>query len=269
MKHFSLIIFLLGFGFSIYSQDSISTYYNINWKKCDKSEAAYFRVIKHPSNKIWVANDYYISGEIQMIGHYSDKKCTKKEGDFFYYFKNGQVSQKVSYNNNLLDGTRYAYFVDGSVSEQGEYKLGKKNGGFKYLYKSGTVAWYEQFRMDTLVLKELWNDKSQELDPEFPPYMQAFIAGGSKTLYYLISENFSYPNQYLNKDCKIDVEVFFNVSAEGKISDVKVKGAQEKWMETEMIRVFSLMPKWHPALDHLRPIDSEVSLPIILKHKGQ
>ena len=123
--------------------------------------------------------------------------------------------------------------------------------------------------MDTLILKELWNDKSQELDPEFPPYMQAFIAGGSKTLYYLISENFSYPNQYLNKDCKIDVEVFFNVSAEGKISDVKVKGAQEKWMETEMIRVFSLMPKWHPALDHLRPIDSEVSLPIILKHKGQ
>jgi hypothetical protein len=73
MKHFSLIIFLLGFGFSIYSQDSISTYYNINWKKCDKTEAAYFRVIKHPSNKIWVANDYYISGEIQMIGHYNKK----------------------------------------------------------------------------------------------------------------------------------------------------------------------------------------------------
>lgn len=252
-----------------YSQDSISEYFDYNWKECKKKDAFYFRVKKKQPNKTFLIKDYYISGELQMIGNYLDKNCLSKEGDFFYYYKSGQLEQKVSYSKNLLEGPLYGYHENGSISAEGEYKTGKKNGMFKYYYESGTVSWYEQFRMDSLVLRECWNEKGQEMDPDFPPNVDAFIAGGTRSLYFLVQENFSYPKEVLNKDVVIEVEVKFIVSKDGKISNIRVIGSKEDWIVKEMIRVFSLMPKWYPALNHMRPVESEVNVPLLLKHAAE
>lgn len=267
MKGFLLLLSFLFLNYYSFSQDSISCFYDYDWKECKKEDAFFFRV-KHFQKKEsnWIVKDYFITGEIQMIGFYKDKKCLNKEGDFFYYYKNGQLEQKVNYTKNLLEGSMYGYFEDGSISSEGEFKTGKKNGLFKYYYKTGTVSWYEQYKMDSIVVRQCWNEKGQEMDPEFPPHVDAFIAGGSRALYFLVEENFSYPNDQLNKNLTIEVEVSFIVSKEGKISNIRVTGTNQKWIIDEVVRVFNLMPKWYPALDHMRPIESIVRIPLLFKH---
>ncbi|MBI1835678.1 MAG: energy transducer TonB [Flavobacteriia bacterium] len=269
MRQLLLLFSFLTLFNTLYSQDSVSCYYNYNWEVCKKTDAFFFRVIHRQKKEEWMVKDYYISGELQMIGFYKDKKCKFKQGDFYYYFKNGQLEQKVSYNNNLLEGPIYGYFEDGSVSQEGEYKNGKKNGMFKYFYTTGTVSWYEQFKLDSLILRECWNEKGQDMDPEFPPHVEAFIAGGTRSLYFLVEENFSYPNEEITKDLTIEVEVTFIVSKEGKISNIKVTGTNKPWVEKEIIRVFNLMPKWYPSLDHMRAVESVVTIPLLFKHIGK
>ena len=266
------LLFILSFftiQFSSIAQDSISVYYDYDWKECKKDDAFFFRVKHKVSKEEWMIKDYFISGEIQMIGYYKDKKCTFKEGDFYYYYKNGQLEQKVNYHNNLLEGTKYGYFENGSVSEQGEYRLGKKNGLFKYYYQTGTVSWYEQLKEDSIIVRQCWNERGQEVDSEFPSSVDAFIAGGSRSLYFLIEENFSYPNDVQSKTFTVEVEASFIVSKEGKISNIRVTGTKEEWIVKEVVRIFNLMPKWYPALDHMRQVESVVRIPILIKHLGK
>jgi len=259
---FSILLFQL---VSI-AQDGISAFYDSDWNECKKVDAFYFRV-KHKVSKVeWLIKDYYSTGELQMVGFYKDKKCQVKQGDFYFYYKNGQLEKKVYYHNNLLEGSIYGYFDDGNISEEGAFKSGKKNGLFKYYYKSGSLSWYEQIRMDTIVFRQCWNDKGQELDTEFPSFVDAFIAGGSRSLYFLIEENFSYPDAVKSKAFSVELEVIFVVSKDGDISNVRVEGTKESWICKEVIRVFNLMPKWYPALDHMRSVESIVRIPLLIKH---
>ncbi len=66
MKHISVyfLFFCLLSNF-VYSQDTITVYYDEDWKEIsDINEASYYRKAFRDSNKVLVAHDYYISNKI-------------------------------------------------------------------------------------------------------------------------------------------------------------------------------------------------------------
>lgn len=263
----SLIILLMILTKTSFGQDSISAYYTVKWKECKKEDAAYFRVKHEMKDGHWMVKDYYITGTVQMVGFFKDKKCKVRDGDFYFYYPNEQLQYKTAFVEGKAQGQFYGYFQDGTLSSEGNFTNNQKDGMFKFYYKSGTVAWYEQYNKGKFVFRELWNEQGQELDPSYPSYTDAFIEGGSKALYFYIKENFKIPSD-LKHHLKIEIEVKIHITADGKMTSIQVIGAQDKWIEEEIIRIFNSIEKWYPALEHLRPIDSDLVVPILIQKRG-
>jgi periplasmic protein TonB len=266
-KIFVVISIFIFIGFEASSKDSVAVYFDSNWDKCNKKKASFFRVSKKVEGK-YVVTDYFITGEIQMTGTYLDKKWIQNEGMFCNYFKNGNLASRFTYKDNLYHGHFEAFREDGSLDYEGDYIEGKKNGYFIWYFLNGKTSWYEQYNMDTLIVRQIWNENGQEMDSEFPSKVEAFMAGGSRSLYFFIEQNFSYPKKLDSEAIDVEVEVFFVVDFDGVISNIQVFGSKEEWVINEMTRVFKLMPNWYPCLDHMRPINSEVVIPIKFK-KGK
>ena len=68
------ILILLGITGSVsFGQDTSITYYDKDWYTCSENGAVYFGKRYVDAAKIVHADDYYISGKIQMTGTYLSK----------------------------------------------------------------------------------------------------------------------------------------------------------------------------------------------------
>ncbi|MBL7788641.1 MAG: toxin-antitoxin system YwqK family antitoxin [Chitinophagales bacterium] len=114
---------------NFYSQDTINVLYDKNWKEVKtREEAAYYRIAFKNEEGKWEAYDYFMSGVLQMIGAYSDKKMTTKEGSFVFFYENGNKSEESFYSNGKLNGLLTAFYDNGNVKRKAIYVDGKKNG---------------------------------------------------------------------------------------------------------------------------------------------
>ena len=58
----------------LYAQDTVTVYYDKDWKEIqEKEHASYYRKA-FVENNIWKVNDYYMSYKLQMTGTYPSKK---------------------------------------------------------------------------------------------------------------------------------------------------------------------------------------------------
>ena len=55
-------------------------------------------------------------------------KDGKKDGEWLYYYENGQLYLKNTYKEGKKDGERLKYYDNGQLMEKGNYKEGKKIG---------------------------------------------------------------------------------------------------------------------------------------------
>jgi antitoxin component YwqK of YwqJK toxin-antitoxin module len=60
----------------------------------------------------------------------------RKQGCWEYYYPNGQLSTKGSYNNDMLDGIWEFYHEDGDLYYKGSYVNGLKDGMWEYYQNS-------------------------------------------------------------------------------------------------------------------------------------
>jgi antitoxin component YwqK of YwqJK toxin-antitoxin module len=121
-----------------YSQDTIVTYYNQDWKKIDnKDYASFFRKSFKDSASTWAAQNYYISGKIQMKGTFRTKYDNREIGLFVYYYENGQVSAKGEFIKGLKTGKWLYWYENGQLKSEGEFVEGKANGLWQYWHENG------------------------------------------------------------------------------------------------------------------------------------
>lgn len=86
---------------------------------------------------------YDADGSKRSEGYYSKEGLG--EGEFNYYYKNGQLSAKGGYKAGLMDGKKTFYYSNGQVSQEGSYKEDKAHGYFVDYYLNGQVSregWY-------------------------------------------------------------------------------------------------------------------------------
>lgn len=67
------------------------------------------------------------------------------EGDWIYYYKNGNKKATGSYNSGAKDGNWVYYYPNGKKEQQGNYKDNKLKGDWTWYYQNGAIKRKEFF----------------------------------------------------------------------------------------------------------------------------
>jgi TonB family protein len=93
------------------------------------------------------------------------------------------------------------------------------------------------------------------LDPEMPEFI-----GGNDSLKKFISKHF---NLAVDKNCNEGrIYLKFAIEEDGSLTNIKVIRGLSVKLDTEAIRVISIMPKWKPARSNGKPIRMFMNLPL-------
>jgi protein TonB len=92
----------------------------------------------------------------------------------------------------------------------------------------------------------------------FPPY-----PGGPPQFLQFLNKTLRYPDTAINHEIQGMVIVGFNVTKEGKVTDLKVIRSVDKSLDGEALRVMRLMSDWEPEIMGGILCDSYHSQPIV------
>jgi periplasmic protein TonB len=116
MKPCISLIFLSFTSVFVLGQQLIDTsYFDANWKKASKENYSYYRIIKNEGEGKLICQDYWKTGEIQMKGVYSSMKPKIRNGEFIYYYKNGNIKEISSYINDKPSTLTKLFKEDGTL----------------------------------------------------------------------------------------------------------------------------------------------------------
>lgn len=95
----------------------------------------------------------------------------------------------------------------------------------------------------------------------------ASFPGGKEAVEKYIADNLKYPAMAKQNDIEGIVTVAFTVKADGSVGSIKIVRMIDPDLEQEAIRLVKNMPKWNPATDDGKPVDSseQVSIPFLLE----
>jgi hypothetical protein len=95
-----------------------TTYFDKEWKTCSSEKASYYRPKPSLINGLYPTKDYYITGQVQMEGHFRSFEPEVKEGKFLFYDSLGNINANGSYLNDVkIDTWRY-FFNNVLINEE-------------------------------------------------------------------------------------------------------------------------------------------------------
>lgn len=119
------LFFSIIFTSSIYSQNNLdkTIYYDSTWTETNDKNFHYYRIVKdyHTDKDLYKIYDYYKSGVLQMEGISKTKDYLSKEGEFTYYYENGNKKSKSNYVKSKLIGLHEEWYENGLKKLEGEY----------------------------------------------------------------------------------------------------------------------------------------------------
>lgn len=112
-----------------------------NHNETTKENGVYYRPKPKKVRKKFLVKDYYIGGQLYREGKAEFTTPNKENfnGVVTYYYKNGNISKKVSYRRGLKDGIYEEYYETGQLRLQGKYQDDLKEGAWKTYYKAGKI----------------------------------------------------------------------------------------------------------------------------------
>lgn len=262
-------------------------FYDADWKETDDpSSSAYYRIGTVDSLDRWQGQviDYYRNGDIQMKGKYLDDI---KNGIFIYYTESGKYSSagryvkedavgkwenyhwngmlhtEVYYNQGAFtrsvwdslgraqvingNGRAVSWYVNGQISEEGNYENGRREGDWFGYHKDGKPYYHEFYRDNRLIrgASEDTNGKRYVYDQlslyPFP------VTGMTEYKKYL-EKNMRKPDSAVYKSGI--VKVIFDVGVDGSIWDFVVIESLSIEQDREAVRLIKEGPAWRPGLLH-------------------
>lgn len=237
MKKTYILVTLVILTLNLFAQDTIRVYFDENWKKIERIEdAAYYRKL-YKKGDLWYAKDYYLTGQLQMEGSFTNKKCTKRSGSFAYYSEDGTIDFKGAYLKNKHEGIWNWYHSNGQKSSEELYIKGKR------------------------IKAEYWDANGMRVDSTEGEHMAKFnesIQGFRK----YVDAHLVYPSSAANQGTEGQVFISFVVEKDGSLSNIKaVKNADYELIK-EALRVVRSSPKWEPAKQHNRFVRIHYTFPI-------
>lgn len=285
MKHLLILVFTT-FTILANSQSTLKIYYDSNWVEVPEQKANYYRIATKVGKKLWSVNDYFLSGKIQMTGNYQSRKFKIKEGQFIYYFENGQISSdgkylnnnkigywtsfyengfkrsEVNYLNGILNGEYKSYYKNDQIESEGSFLNGNYDGVWKWYFKNGNMSTKETYANNELIDIECWTENAVKQEENCSPEIEAQFIGGYSALSKFIQENINYYEEDLRHGIKGEIFVFFSVDVDGTLGGFKISKSAHPKLAREALRVMKLLPNFIPAVSHNRVVKSYFRMPI-------
>ena len=96
-----------------------------------------------------------------LKGHISNKG---REGQWTYWYENGQLESKGSYEDGIETGKWTYWYDDGQKISEGSYKDRRRDGQWTYWYENGQIESKLNYRPDPLYfLDDQWSEERQNL----------------------------------------------------------------------------------------------------------
>jgi len=104
-------------------------YLDSAWVESTEDNYKYIRIVEDyfSDKKTYVLKEYYKSKALKMIGSTTDKDIIKREGQFVYYYENGNKKSTVNYLNNKKIGKEFNWYENGNIKSELEYYTDKNN----------------------------------------------------------------------------------------------------------------------------------------------
>ena len=94
------------------------------------------------------------------------------------------------------------------------------------------------------------------LQPILNPTQSPEFPGGEQAIFKFLKANFKLPREVTEKHISGKIRFAFIITKEGDICDVRITSKPIKYIDDEFIRVFKIMPKWIPATNEGKIVDS-------------
>ncbi|MFC6267227.1 toxin-antitoxin system YwqK family antitoxin [Frigoriflavimonas asaccharolytica] len=131
---FSLILF------QVVSSQNNAIYFDKDWKKTSKANAAFYRPIPMKEvGELVLIRDFYMNGTLQFEGYTFKNNEEKYVGDISYYDENGNNSSFRQYINKTKNSTLEYYHANGKIRKTVHYKDGLKDGETAVYDNNGEV----------------------------------------------------------------------------------------------------------------------------------
>jgi len=159
MKYFLTLFLLISFDLAN-AQVLGKFFYNKQWELTTRENAVFIRMCIYDTTNHYFAGaitDMYLSGKPQMKGFY---RAMKKEGDFTFFYENGNVESVGKFVKDSRFGYWKYYYSDGKEKMEIEYgmptKIHSLNDSTGHpLVKDGTGKWieiYEEYNVGKIIV---------------------------------------------------------------------------------------------------------------------
>jgi len=133
MKLTFRIFFFLIISTKIFSQTAVPAgkiiYLDSAWVESTEDNYKYIRIVEDyfSDKKAYILKEYYKSKALKMIGSTLDRDVIKKDGQFVYYYENGNKKSTVNYLDNKKSGKEFNWYENGNIKSELEYFTANDN----------------------------------------------------------------------------------------------------------------------------------------------
>jgi len=271
-----------------FSQDTLTTYYTESWNVVSKKYAKFYRKSFKIAKKQYGVKDYFIDGQLQMTGVYSDKKYKKRSGDFSYYFENGEKEMEGKYLKNKAVGKWTWWYDNGNLSQEGEYtQKGKRTGHWKDYYEEGglnnegdfindegTGTWKFYFESGELSAKEkyeggelidfkFYNEDGSRVDERRSLTTPPKYSEDDDFYKDFMKENLKYPRTEKSKGHEGLAIIKVSIGKDGKVTEHEIfLSSGYGKLDDEALRVCKLIKEMIPGKMHNRLEEFTYYIPV-------
>jgi TonB family protein len=212
------------------AQDAEIHYIDARFNRVESAEESHYtrEVQFNSETQRYDVRVYYPGKELKMVGQYMDEALQLAEGEFSYYYRNGQLESQGMYSSGVKYGSWKRYEWDGSLKPEKHY--------------TGTTV-------------------ESVLEPVNRTEGASFI-GGEEALFAYIREHIIYPEPALNQQIEGTVEIAFAINEQGYVTNVSTFKGVHYFLDKEAERVVRSMPPWKPASRNGEAQRSTFILPI-------
>ncbi len=120
--HFILFLLIPILSFS-QTPKNAKVFLDSTWNETTEANHKYYRIIKDyfSDKETYAISDYSKSGVLQMTGTSKAKDRLEKEGQFIYYYENGNKTSMVNYVNSRPSGKQFDWYENGQIKSEIEY----------------------------------------------------------------------------------------------------------------------------------------------------
>lgn len=193
-------------------------YLDSSWNETTSENYKYYRIIKdyYSNNDLYVIKDYYKSGVLQMEGTSKTKDANSKEGEFVFYYENGNKKTVTNYMKSRPNGKNLEWYENGNKKLEGEYIENEKTF-------VGDLKVYQFWNSKNVQTVIDGNGDYEEVEENFfgsgkikDGFKDGLWEGYDKKIGYTFSE--SYANQKLVSGVSVDS---IKVSRNYKVVELK------------------------------------------------